>query len=124
MLIMQILRSPRTAFIFMAFIVAMGIVFGHRWFGWLGVGFVGLLGLFISQRAEMFADCGDPHERASAQVAGLYARQLENNKLDNTDGQNRRQGESLQRHILHRVINTIFAAILMLGGSMYFLKEF
>ncbi|WNJ98263.1 hypothetical protein L2D14_10295 [Thalassospiraceae bacterium LMO-JJ14] len=124
MLIMQILRSPRTAFVFMSFVVALGIVFGFRWFGWLGVGFVGLLGLMISHRAEIFDDCSDPHERASAQVTDMYARQLENKRLDNHDARRRREGEALQRHIMHRVINAVFAAILMLGGSMFFLKEF
>lgn len=121
---MHLLRSPQTAFVFMAFVVAMGVVFGFRWFGWLGVGFVGLLGLMISHRAEMFDDCGDPHERASAQVADLYARQLDNKRLDNDEARLRREGEALQRHIMHRVINAVFAAILMLGGSMFFLKEF
>lgn len=124
MMVMQILRSPRTPFIVLSFLVACGIVFGFRWFGWMGVGFVGLVGLFISHRAEMFADCGDPHERASAQITDLYTRQLENNKLDNADGQNRRAGETSQREIFYRVINAVFVAILMLGGTMYFVKEF
>ncbi len=121
---MDILRSPRTAFVFMAFVVACGIVFGFRWFGWLGVGFVGLLGLMISHRAEVFEECADPHERASAQTAKMYARHLENRKLEGVEAETRRKGEQMQRSVLHRVINAVFAAILMLGGSMFFLKEF
>lgn len=121
---MNILRSPRTAFVVMAFIVACGMVFGFRWFGWLGVGFVGLLGLTVSHRAETFADCGDPHERASAQVTQMYARQIENRKFDDSDAEHRRNGEQMQRNVLHRVINAVFTAILMLGGAMFFWKEF
>jgi len=122
--VMQILRSPRTAFVVMSFVVACGIVFGFRWFGWLGVGFVGLLGLMISHRAEIFDDCGDPHERASAQVTNMYAKQIDNRRMDNPDAQRRREGEAMQRYVMHRVINAVFAAILLLGGSMFFLKEF
>ncbi len=124
MFIMSALRSPRFAFIFMAFVVALAIVFGHRWYGWLGVGFVGLAGLLISMRAEIFEDSADTHERASTHVVKMHALELENRQMENGDASKRRQGESLQRYVFHRVINTIFAAILMLGGSMFFLKEF
>jgi len=121
---MSALRSPRFAFLFMSFVVALAIVFGHRWFGWLGVGFVGLIGLLISMRSEIFCEFGDTHERASTHVVQMHARMLENRRMENGDASKRREGESLQRYVFHRVINTIFAAILMLGGSMFFLKEF
>lgn len=124
MFIMSALRSPRFAFVVMAFIVALGIVFGHHWYGWMGVGFVGLVGLVISHRSEMFTDDGDPHERASTHVVRMKALQMENRLYDNDDAVRRRQSEEQQRHIFHRVINAIFAAITMLGGSMYLFKEY
>ncbi len=122
--IMPLLRSPRIAFVVMAFVVACGIVYGFRWFGWLGVGFVGLLGLLISMRAEIFENSGDPHERASHHAVHMLARQKENERLESPDERRRREGETMQRYVFHRVINTIFAAILLLGGTMFFLKEF
>ena len=121
---MSLLRSPKFAFIVMAFFVACAIVFGHRWFGWMGVGFVGLVGLMISMRAEIFEHSGDPHERASTHTVEMLARQRANESMENPDAQRRRDGEALQRYVFHRVINAVFAAILMLGGSMFFLKEF
>lgn len=121
---MSFLRSPRAAFVTMAFFVAIAIVFGFQSFGWLGVGFVGLLGLLISSRAEIFENVGDPHERASAHTVSMYAQQLKNREMENPDAKRRREGEALQRYVFHRAINTIFVAIVMLGGSMYFLKEF
>ncbi|MBO6520959.1 MAG: hypothetical protein JJ900_06510 [Rhodospirillales bacterium] len=124
MSIMNLLRSPRFAFVCMAFFVACGIVFGFRWFGWMGVGFVGLVGLMISMRAEIFETCGDPHERASTHTVQMLARQRENERMENPDARRRREGEAIQRYVFHRVINAVFAAILMLGGSMFFLKEF
>ena len=123
-MIMSALRSPRFAFAFMAFVVALGIVFGHRWYGWLGVGFVGLIGLVISHRSEMFTHDGDPHERASTHVVRMKALQMENRQYENDDAVRRRQGEEHQRHVFHRVINAIFAAITMLARSMYLFKEF
>ena len=124
MLIMALLRSPQVAYIFMSFFVACGLVLGFQWFGWMGVGFVGLLGLLISLRAELFDACGDPLAQASVNVLRMYSRQLKNRQMENTDAVRRRQGKELQRHIFHRAINTVFAAIMMLGGSMFFLKEF
>lgn len=121
---MTLLRSPQVAYIFMSFIVACGLVFGFQWFGWMGVGFVGLVGLLISLRAELFDACGDPLAQASVNAVKMYSKQIENQQMDNVDAVHRRQGKDLQRHIFHRAINTIFAAILMLGGSMFFLKEF
>lgn len=121
---MTLLRSPQVAYIFMSFFVACGLVFGFQWFGWIGVGFVGLIGLVISLRAELFDACGDPLAQASVNAVKMYSKQIENQQMDNIDAVHRRQGKDLQRHIFHRAINTIFAAILMLGGSMYFLKEF
>ena len=90
----------------------------------MGVGFVSLLGLLISLRAELFDACGDPLAQASFNAVKMYSKQLENQQMDNVDAVHRRQRKNLQRHIFHRAINTIFSAILMLGGSMYFLKEF
>ncbi len=124
MLIMALLRSPRVAYIFMSFVVACGLVFGFQWFGWMGVGFVGLLGLVISLRAEIFDACGDPLAQASVNVVKMYSKQLENRQMENTDAVRRRHGKEFQRYIFHRAINTIFAAIMMLGGSMFFLKEY
>lgn len=121
---MSLLRSPKVAFVVMSFVVAAGIVFGYRWFGWIGVGLVGVLGLAISLRAEIFEAHGDPHERASTHVVKMYAKQLENRRLENRDAQVRRHGEDQQRHIFHRVINAVFTAITMLGGSMHLLREF
>ena len=123
MTFMSFLRSPRVAFVVMSFLVAAAIVFGHAYFGWLGVGLVGLLGLVISMRAEMFEDCADPHERAGADMLNLYARDLENRRTESSESPMRRQGESFQRYVMHRVINTIFAAIAMLGGAMYVVRE-
>ncbi len=108
----------------MSFFVACGLVFGFQWFGWIGVGFVGLLGLLISLRAELFDAYGDPLAQASVNAVKMYSKQIENQQMDNIDAIHRRQGKELQRHIFHRAINTIFAAILLLGGSMFFLKEF
>jgi len=124
MLFMALLRSPQVAYIFMSFFVACGLVFGFQWFGWIGVGFVGLLGLLISLRAELFDAYGDPLAQASVNAVKMYSKQIENQQMDNIDAIHRRQGKELQRHIFHRAINTIFAAILLLGGSMFFLKEF
>lgn len=124
MLIMTLLRSPQVAYIFMSFFVACGLVFGFQWFGWMGVRFVSLLGLLISLRAELFDACWDPLAQASFNAVNMYSKQLENQQIDNVDAVHRRQRKNLQRHIFHRAIYTIFAAILMLGGSMYFLKEF
>ncbi|MEX0695065.1 MAG: hypothetical protein WD075_11520 [Rhodospirillales bacterium] len=124
MFIMSALRSTRFAFIFMAFVVAMGIVFGHHWYGWLGVGFVGLVGLVISFRSEMFTHDGDPHERASTHVVRMQTLQIKNRLHDNDDAIRRRQGEDQQRRTFYRVINAVFAAITALGGAMFFLKEF
>lgn len=121
---MTLLRSPQVAYVFMSFIVACGLVFGFHWFGWIGVGFVGLLGLVISLRAEIFDSCSDPLAQASVNVVKMYSKQLENRQLENVDATHRRQGKEFQRHIFHRAINAIFAAIMMFGGSMFLLKEF
>lgn len=121
---MWLLRSTKVAFVVMSFVVAVGIVFGFRYYGWIGVGLVGVLGLAISLRAEIFETYGDPHERAANDVVKMYAQQLENRRFENRDAQHRRYGDDLRRHIFHRVINAVFAAIVMLGGSMHLLREF
>lgn len=119
---MNLLRSTRFAFIVMAFIVACLLVAGHFYFGWLGVGMVGLLGLMISQRAEIFADHSDPHERNIHLVVPMHNRKLEGQKDERAEEKLKREHLDRNRVMIHRVINSIFAAILMLGGSMYLLR--
>lgn len=120
---MGLLRSPRVAFVFMAFVIATAIVFAKFYFGWLGVGLVGLLGLVISLRAEIFDEYGDPHERSCTHVVQMHARQLENrNQFENRDAQLRRQGEAFKRDIMHRAVNTVLGAIMVFGMAMYVVR--
>ena len=120
---MNLLRSTRFAFVVMAFFVAGLLVAGHLYFGWLGVGMVGLLGLVISHRAEIFADHSDPHERNTHLVVAMHRRKLDAQKDERAEEALKRKHSERRRIIMHRVINTVFAAILMLGGSMYFLHQ-
>lgn len=119
---MGLLRSPRVAFVFMAFVIATAIVLAKFYFGWLGVGLVGLLGLVISLRAEIFEEYGDPHERSCTHVVQMHARQLDNRKFENRDGQLRRQGEDFKRDIMHRAVNTVLGAIMVFGMAMYVVR--
>ena len=119
---MGLLRSQRVAIVFMAFVIAFAIVIAKSFFGWFGVGFVGLLGLVISLRAEIFENYGDPHERSCTHVVQMYSRQLDNRQLDNRDAQLRRQGEDMKRDTMHRAINTVFGAIMVFGMAMYFVR--
>lgn len=121
---MGLLRSQRAAFVFMAFVIAFAIVMAKSYFGWFGVGLVGLLGLVISLRAEIFDKYGDPHERSCTHVVQMYSRQLENRQFENRDGQLRRQSKDMQRDILHRAVNTVLGAIMMFGMAMYFVRVF
>ena len=117
--IMGLLRSQRVAFVFMTFVIALAIVLAKFYFGWLGVGMVGLLGLAISLRAEIFEKYGDPHERSCTHVVQMYSRQLDNRQFENRDAQLRRQGDDLHRDTLHRAVNTVLGAIMFLGMAMY-----
>lgn len=119
---MGLLRSQRAAFVFMSFVIALAIVFAKLYFGWFGVGLVGLLGLVISLRAEIFDEHGDPHERSCTHVVQMYARQLDNRQLENRDAQLRRQGDNMRRDIMHRAINTVLGAIMVFGMAMYFVR--
>ena len=120
---MNLLRSTRFAFVVMAFFVACLLVAGHLYFGWLGVGMVGLLGLLISHRAEVFDDHSDPHERNTHLVVAMHGRKIAAQKDERAEEALKRKHAERSRAMIHRVINTIFAAILMLGGSMYFLRQ-
>ncbi len=120
---MNLLRSVRFAFVAMAFFVACLLVAGHHYFGWLGVGVVGLLGLLISHRAEIFDEHSDPHERNTHLVVAMHGRRLESQKTERPEESFKRKDINRRRILMHRVINTIFVAILMLGGSMYFLRQ-
>ncbi len=44
---------------------------------------LGLLGLLISLRAELFDACGDPLAQASVNAVKMYSKQLENQQMDN-----------------------------------------
>jgi hypothetical protein len=46
---------------------------------------LGLLGLLISLRAELFDACGDPLAQASVNAVKMYSKQLENQQMDNVD---------------------------------------
>jgi hypothetical protein len=120
--IMGLLRSQRVAFVFMSFVIAFAIVLAKFYFGWFGVGLVGLLGLVISLRAEIFDRYGDPHERSCTHVVQMYSRQLDNRQFENCDAQLRRQGEDFRRDILHRAVNTVPGAIMFLGMAMYLVR--
>lgn len=120
--IMGLLRSQRIAFVFMTFVIALAIVLAKFYFGWFGVGLVGLLGLVISLRAEIFEKYGDPHERSCTHVVQMYARQLDNRQFENRDAQLRRQGDDSKRDILHRAVNTVLGAIMVLGMAMYIVR--
>lgn len=122
MSVMALLRSQRTAFVFMAFVIALAIVLAKFYFGWFGVGLVGLLGLVISLRAEIFDEYGDPHERSCTHVVQMYARQVDNRRLENRDAQLRRRGEDFRRDIMHRAVNTVLGAIMIFGMAMYFVR--
>ena len=119
---MNLLRSHRFAFVFMSFVIAMAIVLAKFYFGWLGVGLVGLLGLVISLRAEIFDNYGDPHERSCTHVVQMYFRQLDNRQFENRDAQLRRHGDDLRRDIMHRAVNTVLGAIMMFGLAMYVVR--
>lgn len=119
---MGLLRSQRVAFVFMSFVIALAIVLAKFYFGWLGVGMVGLLGLAISLRAELFEKYGDPHERSCTHVVQMYSRQLDNRQFENRDAQLRRQGDDLNRDVMHRAVNTVLGAIMFLGMAMYFVR--
>lgn len=120
--IMGLLRSQRVAFVFMTFVIALAIVLAKFYFGWLGVGMVGLVGLAISLRAEIFEKYGDPHERSCTHVVQMYSRQLDNRQFENRDAQLRRQGDDLDRDTLHRAVNTVLGAIMFLGMAMYVVR--
>ena len=122
MSVMGLLRLQRAAFVFMAFVIAFAIVLAKSYFGWFGVGLVGLLGLVISLRAEIFDEYGDPHERSCTHVVQMYSRQLENRRLENRDAQLRRRGNDLRRDIMHRAVNTVLGAIMVFGMAMYFVR--
>lgn len=114
----EILRSQRTAFVVISILIGCAVTFGYQLYGWLGVAFVGLVGLIISLRAEIFEHYGDPHERNSGYVVSVYARQLRNRDHDGPEGQLRRQSEAAARHQIHRVLNAVLGAIMLLGAGM------
>lgn len=120
--IMGLLRSQRVAFVFMAFVIALAVVLAKSYFGWFGVGLVGLLGLVISLRAEIFEQYGDPHERSCTHVVQMYSRQLDNRQFENRDAQLRRMGDDMRRDTMHRAINTVLGAIMVFGMAMYFVR--
>jgi hypothetical protein len=91
-------------------------------FGWFGVGLVGLLGLVISLRAEIFDEYGDPHERSCTHVVQMYSRQLDNRQFENRDAQLRRQSDDIKRDTFHRAVNAVLGAIMVFGMAMYFVR--
>ncbi len=115
----ELLRSQRTAFVAISIMIGCAVSFGYQFYGWLGVGFVGLVGLIISLRAEIFEHYGDPHERNAGYVVSVYARQMRNRKFDGPEGAMRRESEAAARHRMHRVINAVLGAIMLLGGAMF-----
>lgn len=114
----EFLRSQRAAFVVVSIVIGCAVSFGYQLYGWLGVGFVGLLGLVISLRAEIFEQYGDPHERNAGYVVSVYARQLRNRNYDGPEGHMRRKSEAAARNQIHRVLNAVLGAIMLLGAGM------
>lgn len=119
--VMQILRSPLTAYVVVGCIVMMLIFWGFRTYGWLGVGLVGIAGMFVSLRAEVFDAYGDPHERNGGFVVTMYARQLEDRARETVEDAMKRAAEEARRHTFFRAINSVFGAIAIAGGALHFL---
>lgn len=119
--LMSILRSQMTAYVVLGCFVVVLMVFGFRTYGWLGVGLVGITGLFISLRAEVFDAYGDPHERNGGFVVTMYARQLEDRERETAEGAMKRLAEEARRHVFFRVINSVFGAIAIAGGTLHFI---
>ncbi len=117
-MVAQLLRSQRVALIVMSIVIGVAITFGYRHFGWLGVSFVGLVGLVISLRAEIFEKYGDPHERNGGYVVSVYARQMRNDDRDGPEAMLRKRSEAAARGQMHRAINAVFGAIMLLGVGM------
>lgn len=116
--LMAVLRAPLTAYVAMAVLVLCALYFGYQTYGWLGVAMVGVVGLAISLRAELFDAYGDPHERNGGYVVTMYARQLDDRRIENVEQSLKRKAEEASRNVLFRAINSVFTAIAAAGGAM------
>ncbi len=123
MMIRTLLGSTRTAIVVMTFVVALGLVFGHRYAGWLGVAFVGLVGLVISFRAEMFEDYIDPTERTNGHSVQMHARYLETRAEEGLDRAPAHTATDRGRDIMHRAINAVLGSIALAGLGLHLLHE-
>lgn len=114
-MLMRLLRSQVFALAVMTLLVVAALIVGHYYFGGLGVMFVGIVGLTISMRAEVFEGYSDPHERSSADVVRMYAIARDNRRFDGPDAVHKEAAESRQRHTFHRAVNAVFGAITVAG---------
>ncbi len=119
--VMNILRSHLTAYVVVGCFVVILMYFGFRTYGWLGIGLVGITGLFISVRAEVFDAYGDPHERNGGFVVTMYARQMKDRTRETAEGAMKRFAEEARRHVFFRAINTVFGALAIAGGTLHFI---
>jgi len=111
-------RSETIAWLLGAVSLAVLSAFAFSLIGWIGIGAVGLLGLFVTTNVALQAG----HALADGDDARIYARQLEEARKSQLSPEQKLAAEAIRakRSKVLYLLNTIFVAMTILGFWMFF----
>lgn len=118
----DLLRSEALAAAVMTVGVLALLVVAGRWFGWFGVGLVGLLVLATSVRIEAFYDYSHVHDYDGPRSTRVFARQLANERLLGAEARLADRAYAVRRDRLFRTVNALAGACAFLGFGLWVVR--
>jgi hypothetical protein len=111
---------------------ALGIIataalatFAFSYVGWLGIGLVGMAGLVITSRLDLFGEPAVPDIGHGRNPVTLYAEQLERQRAQTSPEEKMRAAaRRAKRERTLYAINTALIAMTAFGMGLFFLHQF
>ena len=123
MKVLPLLQSESLAWALGIIATAALATFAFSYVGWLGVGLVGLAGLVITTRLDLFDGHAMPEIGHGHNPVTLYARQLERQRAQTPEQKMAAAAQRAKRKRTLYAINTGLIAMTAFGFGLFFLHQ-
>ncbi len=106
-----------------AFAVLVLTVVAFLYVGWLGVGLIGLVGLLISTRVDLWGGHAVADSGEGSGAVNMYAQQIEAAKQRARSEGMAGEEKKTERSRVVYLVNTMFIAMIVLGFGFFFLYQ-
>lgn len=118
-MIHRLLHSVRFAFAFGAVMVVLVSYLAYAFVGWLGIGLVGLMGLYVSTRIDLMDGNAVADFDYGASSVHMLSRQIEQQRNATHHHREQHDKDRRVRKALIYLMNTLWLAMMGLGFAMF-----